>query len=358
MIDSVLPNFTPLTTSKLENIIISSNEIVSLIRNLNKGKAHGPDDISAHMLILCDDTIVIPLKLIYEQILTSGIFPDIWKSANLNPIHKKGDKQLINNYRPISLLPICGKIFEKIVFNQLYCFFSANNLIIKNQSGFRSGDSTTNQLLTLVNEIHNSFDNRNCIEARSVFLDISKAFDKVWHEGLIFKLKQNGVAGNVINLLGNYLASRKQRVVINGKTSEYFQVESGVPQGSVLGPLLFLIYINDLEIGIKSKVKFLADDTMIYSVVHNPSLTAAVLNQDLKFIVQWAHQWKMSFDPEPSKQAVEILFSQKKIKPAHPPLFFNGLIVNKVNHHKHLGLILDSKLTLTSSNKQTNHVNS
>ena len=197
--------------------------------------------------------------------------------ANLNPIHKKGDKQLINNYRHISLLPICGKIFEKIVFNQLYSFFTANNLITKNQSGFRSGDSTTNQLLTLVNEIHYSFVNRNCIEVRSVFLDISKAFDKVWHEGLIFKLKQNGVAGNIINLLGNYLSSRKQRVVINGKTSEYFQVESGVPQGSV-GPLLFLIYINDLEIGIKSKVKFFADDTMIYSVVHNPSITAAVLN--------------------------------------------------------------------------------
>ena len=227
-------------------------------------------------------------------------------------------------------------------------FLPPINLITKNRSGFRSGDSTTNQLLTLVNEIHHSFDNRNCIEVRSVFLDISKAFDKVWHEGLIFKLKQNGVAGNVINLLGNYLSSRKQRVVINGKTSEYFQVESGVPQGSVLGPLLFLIYINELEIGIKSKVKFFADDTMIYSVVHNPSLTAAVLNQDLKFIVQWAHQWKMSFNPEPSKQAVEILFFQKKIKPAHPPLFFNGLIVNKVNHHKHLGLILDSKLTLSN----------
>ena len=125
-------------------------------------------------------------------------------------------------------------------------------------------------------------------------------------------------------------------------------VESGVPQGSVLGPLLFLIYINDLEIGIKSKVKLFADDTMIYFVVHNPSLTAAVLNQDLKFIAQWAHQWKMSFNPEPSKQAVEILFSQKKIKPTHPPLFFNGLIVNKVNHHKHLGLILDSKLTFSN----------
>ena len=273
--DSVLPNFTLLTTSKFETVIISSDEIVSLIRNLNKGKANGPDDVSAHMLILCDETIAIPLKLIYEQVLAAGIFPNIWKSANLTPIHKKDDKQLVKNYRPISLLSICGKIIEKIIFNQLYLFFTTNNLITKNQSGFRSGDSTTNQLLTLVNEIHESFDNRNSLEVRSVFLDISKAFDKVWHEGLIFKLKQNSVGGNVINLLGNYLSSRKQRVVINGKTSEYFPVESGVTQGSVLGPLFFLIDINDLEIGINSKVNFFADDTMIYSVDHNPTLTAS-----------------------------------------------------------------------------------
>ena len=248
------------------------------------------------MLILCDETVAIPLKLIYEQVLATGIFPNIWKSVNLTPIHKKGDKQLVKNYRPIPLLPICGKMFEKIIFKKVNLFFTTNNLITKNQSGFRSGDSTTNQLLTLVNEIHESFDNRNSLEVRSVFLDISKAFDKVWHEGLIFKLKQNGVGGNVINLLGNYLSSRKQRVVINGNTSEYFPVESG----SVLGPLLFLIYINDLEIGIK----LFADDTIIYSVVHNPTLTASVLNHDLEIISQWAHQWKISFNPEPSKQAV------------------------------------------------------
>ena len=126
------------------------------------------------MLILCDENISIPLKLIYEQVFATGIFPNIWKSVNLTPIHKKGDKQLLKKYRPISLLPICGKIFEKIIFNQLYLFFTTNNLITKNQSGFRSGDSTTNKLLTLVNEIHESFDNRNSLEVRSVFLIYQK----------------------------------------------------------------------------------------------------------------------------------------------------------------------------------------
>ena len=143
------------------------------------------------------------------------------------------------------------------------------------------------------------------------------------------------------------MSSRKQRAVINGKTSEYIPVVSGVPQVSVLGPLLFLIYINDLEVGIKSKVKFFADDTMIYSVVHNPTQTASDLNHDLEIISQWAHQWKMSFNPEPSKQAVEILFPQEMIKVTHPPLFFNGSIVYNVNDHKHLGLTLDSKLTFS-----------
>ena len=343
--NSILPNFNYSTDSRFDTITISENEIISLIRSLNVGKANGPDGISAHMLIMCDETIVVPLKIIFESILVTGIYPEIWKSANLVPIHKKGDKQSIKNYRPISLLPICGKIFEKIVFNQLYSFFVSNNLITNNQSGFRSGDSTTNQLIELVHEIHKSFDNRNSYEVRSLFLDISKAFDKVWHQGLIFKLRQNGLSGSVIKFLENYLRDRKQRVVLNGSTSNYFQIESGVPQGSVLGPLLFLIYINDLEKGIKSKIKFFADDTMIFSVVRDPLLTAAELNHDLELIKNWAYQWKMAFNPELNKQAVELLFTHKNNKPIHPPLFFNGVQVVTVNEHKHLGLILDSKLS-------------
>ena len=178
-----------------------------------------------------------------------------------------------------------------------------------------------------------------------VFLDISKAFDKVWHEGLLFKLKQNRISGQILNLLTSYLDKRKQRVLLNDYESHWAIVESGVPQGSVLGPLLFLIYINDLEKGIKSKIKFFADDTSLFSIVTDPTLTASELNYDLKLIEQWAYLWKMSFNPDPNKQAIEVCFSHKINSPTHTPLYFNNHEVCSAAHHKHLDLILDSKLT-------------
>ena len=186
------------------------------------------------------------------------------------------------------------------------------------------------------------------MEVRSVFLDMSKAFDKVWHEGLLFKLQQNGIKGDLLDLLKSYLSSRKQRVLINGFESEWGEIESGVPQGSVLGPLLFLIYINDLEKGIKSQINFFADDTSLFSIVQDPTVSAHELNNDLKLISRWAHQWKMSFNPDPTKQAVQVLFSRRIKKVDHPPIYFNDIEVKTVNEHKHLGLTLDSKLTFAS----------
>ena len=251
---------------------------------------------------------------------------------------KKNDKKLLTNYRPISLLSVCSKIFEKLIFNNIYNHLISDNLITSNQSGFRPGDSTTNQLLYIVHEIHSSFDHNMSREVRHVFLDISKAFDKVWHEGLLFKLKQNGISGSLLTLFHSYLEGRNQRVILNGQESKWGIIKAGVPQGSVLGPLLFLIYINDLENGIKSSINFFADDTSLFSVVTDPILSAAELNHDLLQIENWAFQWKMSFNPDPSKQAIEMLFSQKRKSPVHPPLFFNNLIVCKVTDHKHLGL--------------------
>ena len=166
MSDSTLPNLTYLTNARLDNITCTEEDILLLIRNLQPGKANGPDEISARMLLLCDYSIVLPLKLIFQNILSTCIFPDLWKCANVNPIHKKGDKQVIKNYRPISLLPICSKLFEKIVFKHLYNFLNSNALLTKNQSGFRPGDSTINQLISLVNDIHKSFDKRKSLEVR------------------------------------------------------------------------------------------------------------------------------------------------------------------------------------------------
>ena len=130
----------------------------------------------------------------------------------------------------------------------------------------------------------------------------------MWHDVLLFKLEQNGISGNLLLQQRCFLENRQQRVVLNGSSSAFYPIESGVSQGSVLGPLLFLIYINDLEVNIKSRVKFFADDTMLFSIVHDPVLSAAELNHDLKAINDWAYQWKMHFNPEPTKKAIEVLF--------------------------------------------------
>ena len=345
---SVLPVLRYHTTERLSHFDISIDEIKNLIKILKLNKAQGHDAISAKMIHLCGDEICLPLQLIFKNILKTGIFPSQWKLANVTPTHKKKDKQTVSNYRPISLLPIFDKIFERIIFKNLYNFLVQNNLITKYQSGFRPGDSCGNQLLSLTNEIHEAFHGKGCLEVRAVFLDMSKAFDKVWHEGLLFKLKQNGVSGNLLSLLTNYLSGRKQRVVLNGMASDWAPIFSGVPQGSVLGPLLFLIFVNDLEEGIKSKIKFFADDTSLFSIVHDPEISASELQHDLDLINKWATQWKMSFNPDPTKPAEEILFSVKRNSPHHPTLFFNGVEVKRVNDHKHLGLTFDPKLKFST----------
>ena len=294
--DCVLPDFVYITESRISSVAITDDDILKLIRNLNPNKASGSDGISGQMLLICDASVVLPLKIIYKNILSTSVFPDIWKLANVTPIFKKEDKQLVKNYRPISLLPICGKIFEKLIFDTLYAYLRTHGLITKNQSGFVPGDSCTNQLLFLINEIHEAFENPKSLEVRAVFLDMSKAFDKVWHEGLIFKLKQNGVSGELLSFFSSYLSNRKQRVVLNGSFSDVASIESGVPQGSVLGPLLFLVYINDLEKDIRSNVKFFADDTMLYSIVNDPLKTASDLNHDLDKIAHWAYQWNFGLN--------------------------------------------------------------
>ena len=165
------------------------------------------------------------------------------------------------------------------------------------------------------------------LEVRGVFLDISKAFDKVWHDGIIYKLTQNGISGNLLNLLEDFLKERKQRIVLNGQVSTWKNINAGVPQGSILGPLLFLVYINDLTEGLTTNVKLFADDTSLFSVVHDTQTSAANdLNKDLEIINNWAFQWKMNFNPEPTKQAQEFIFSRKAKEIYHLLLVFKGCV--------------------------------
>ena len=148
---------------------------------------------------MCGSAIYKPLAIIFKQCVDTAIFPSEWKKGNIVPIHKKGDKQTLKNYRPVSLLPICGKILERLMFNEMFKFFIENELISSNQSGFKPGDSCVNQLVSIIHEIYKSFDKGH--EVRSVFLDISKAFDKIWYDGIIFKLTQNGILGDLLKLL-------------------------------------------------------------------------------------------------------------------------------------------------------------
>ena len=280
---------------------------------------------------------------IFKTCLNRGKFPSEWKKGNIVPIHKKDDKQNVKNYRPVSLLPICGKIFERLIYNVMYDFLTENDLLSPNQSGFRSGDSCINQLLSINHEILNAFDKG--LEVRGIFLDISKAFDKVWHDGLAFKLRQNGISGDIINILQDFLRNRKQRVVLNGQYSSWADVNAGVPQGSILGRLIFLIYINDLSDGLKSEFKLFADDTSLFSVVNDINTSASDLNEDLEKIGNWAFKWKMNFNPDPNKQAQEIIFNKKKTASLHPVVYFDNEPVKSTQIHKHLGMMLDSDLS-------------
>ena len=188
----------------------------------------------------------------------------------------------------------------------MFKFFTENNLISLNQSGFKPGDSCVNQLLSITHQIFKSPDNGH--EVRSVFLHMSKAFDKVSHKGLTFKLKQNGISGNLLSTLTDFLALRKQRMVLNGQLSSWSNIESGVPQGSILDLLLFLIYVNDLSEGLATNAKLFADDVLLFSVVDNINLSATNLNNDLSKINSWTNQWKTTFNPDPNKHAQEVIF--------------------------------------------------
>ena len=270
------------------------------------------------MLKICGDSICVLLKMIFKQALLTGVFPSEWKKWNFVTIHKKRDKQNIEINHPLSSLPICGTIIERLIFNKMFNYFFINKLISKNQSGFQPGDSCINQLWSITHKIFTSFNNG--LEVRSVFSEIPRAFDKVRHDGLISRLKQNNISSELLHILSDFLSNMKQRVVFNGQNSSLTNVHARIPQGSIPGPLLFLIYINDLSDNLTFNAKLFADDTFLFSVIHDVNTSVKELNDNLKKVNEWVFQSKMSFNPYPSKQAQQLIFSCKSKRPTNPPL--------------------------------------
>lgn len=232
-----LPPVNPINYHTLDSIAISDQDIKDVLQSLDVSKSCGPDLINPRLLKEGAEYLKIPLKHIFNISLTQCEFPTDWKRANLTPIPKKNEKNLPNNYRPVSLLSIVGKALERCVHKHMYNYVTENNLITPFQSGFTRNDSTTNQLTFLYHTFCQAVDNGK--EVRVVFCDISKAFDRVWHRGLLFKLSSIGIKGNLLRWLSSYLSNRTQRVVLNGQSSEWASVKAGVPQGSIIGPLLF-----------------------------------------------------------------------------------------------------------------------
>ena len=198
--NSVLPStLNHLTDDKLSSFSISSEVIFQLIKNIDSNKDHGHDKIYVKILKLCAPSICKPLTLLFDNCLASGEFPNVWKKVlfqDVVPVHKKGDKQLTKNYRPVSLLPICGKLMEKLMFNSIFNFIDTRSMLSVHQSGFRPCDSCMHQLISIVHDTYNAFVVNPNFEEREVFLDIFKAIDRVWHEGLLHKLKCMGIDGN------------------------------------------------------------------------------------------------------------------------------------------------------------------
>ena len=338
--DEIPDNNIVYNDSSLDSITVNEQDVADVIKTLKTNKASGPDGISPKMLSLCSSALVKPLTRLFNASLKLGKVPDEWKMANIVPIHKKGSTTEVKNYRPISLISCVGKVMEKIVFKYMYNFITSYNLLTNLQSGFRPGDSTNLQLIDLYHIFSEALDKHK--ELRIVFCDFSKAFDTVWHEGILYKLNMLGFRGHLHQWLTSYLMNRNQRVIIRNGNSVWGKVKAGVPQGSVLGPLFFLIYINDLASEINCGIRLFADDTCLYVSTEEPNLAADILTSNLEKLWDWSIKWHLNFNPAKTEC---MLFSWKRNALNHPDIKFGNENINNVKNHKHLGLTFTHDLT-------------
>ena len=320
----------------------TSDEVSNIIKSLVNGKSTGPNSIPIKLLKILDPCISPHLSLIINKSFEEGTFPDNLKIAMVIPIFKKGAAGNNSNYRPISLLPIFSKIFEKLMHKRLYSFLEMHETLFEMQFGFRTGHSTEHALVSLSEKIKCTLDSGNV--GCGIFIDLQKAFDTVNHRILLQKLEHYGIRGIALQWFQSYLHNRKQFVSVNGHSSRLSNITCGVPLGSVLGPLLFLIYINDLPSTSKSLSFFLfADDTNIYFESNSTDRLIKVINGELKTVKAWLESNKLSLNIE--KTNFVIFHSPKKKIPEDLILKFGKKPVKRVKYVKFLGVLMDENLS-------------
>ena len=336
-----------LKTPNLHSIFISpteSTEISLLISNLNNKKASGPNSIPTSILQLLNKDISIILSKLFNLSFSSGIFPNILKLSSVIPIHKKGSKTLCNNYRPISLISNISKLIEKLMYSRLYSFLNIYNCLNNLQFGFRSNHSTSHALISITEKIQEALDSGHF--SCGVFIDLQKAFDTVDHEILLNKLTHYGIRGVANQWFKTYITERYQLVSINGFKSTPKLIRFGVPQGSVLGPLLFLIYINDLHNSIThSTVHHFADDTNLLYSSKSLKKIGSKINYDLKGLTDWLNANRISLNV--GKTEYIVFHHNKKVIDYDLKIKLNGKRLFPSTSVRYLGVLFDRNLSWT-----------
>ena len=277
---------------------VCEEDIKKAIDNLKPKNSAGYDGLSSNLVKKLKLALIGPITIILNQTLTKGIFPTLLKIAKVIPLFKAENEHLFNNYRPISLLPTISKIFEKIMFNQIFTYFQTNRLFYNSQYGFREAHSTELASLELIDFIIEQIDDNKL--PICTFIDLSKAFDTLDHDILLYKLKHYGFCNESLNLIESYLKDRYQYTDVDGTKSDHLNIKTGVPQGSILGPLLFIIYVNDLPNASNIfKTTIYADDTTLSTTLcskNNNNHSAATINEHLNKISDWLKLNKLSLN--------------------------------------------------------------